>query len=301
MTSEATRMTPCADDPTEGDGASGGGQSAEVNPSRAMEAQPLAADAQEPLPEVLVFGGTAEGRMATEWLGRAGKSRVYASTVTEYGRELVDGIPHVELLTGAMTPDQMTRLMDAHSFACVVDATHPYATSVSEHVAQCASDHGLEVLRVLREGEPLGPWTVVADAQEAARLVAGMEGRVLLTTGSKDLPTYVAAMPDFRDRLFARVLPLQSSIEQTGELGFPASNVVAMQGPFSKDFNIALMRELDIDVMVTKASGKTGGFWEKVEAAQELGVRVVVIHRPVEEQGLSMDELRCELAARGLL
>ena len=53
MTSEATRMTPYADDSIEGDGASGSGQSAEVNPPCATEAQPLAADAKEPLPEVL--------------------------------------------------------------------------------------------------------------------------------------------------------------------------------------------------------------------------------------------------------
>ena len=59
--------------------------------------------------------------------------------------------------------------------------------------------------------------------------------------------------------------------------------------------NEALIEEFGIDVVVTKASGTAGGFWEKVEAARACGIELVVIHRPLEEDGLTVDELKREL------
>ena len=97
---------------------------------------------------------------------------------------------------------------------------------------------------------------------------------------------------DYADRLFARILPVASSIAATGDLGIPTSHVIAMQGPFSKELNCALIHEFDIRVMVTKASGTAGGFWEKVEAAQACGIELVVIDRPLEEAGCSVAEAR---------
>lgn len=243
-------------------------------------------------PAVLVFGGTSEGRVIAEWLGRRDTCHVLYSALTEYGGSLVECVPNLQTLTGAMLPPQMEALMRDRSPVCVIDATHPYAASVSGSIVRSAQAAGVPVLRVLREGEPEGTWTGVDDVRAAATLAARMEGRVLLTTGSKDLPVYVGAMEDFADRLFARILPVASSLETAARLGIPTSHIVAMQGPFSKELNVALLRELNIDMMVTKASGAAGGFWEKVDAARECGVRLVVIRRPVDEDGMSEEELK---------
>ncbi len=248
------------------------------------------------LPEVLVFGGTTEGREIAQWLGRRGTCRVFVSSLTEYGGSLVENEPNVVSLTGQMLSAQMEELMRQHAFACVIDATHPYAAGVSATIETCAQECNIVRYRILREGEPEGPWVGVSSAQEAARYVAAESGRVLLTTGSKELPVYVEAMEDFQDRLYARILPVASSLEQANRLEIPTSHIVAMQGPFSKELNIALIHQLGIDIMVTKASGSAGGFWEKVEAAEECGVQLVVIHRPLDEQGHSIEELQRELA-----
>lgn len=247
------------------------------------------------MPSVLVFGGTTEGRELAEWLGARGSCAVVVSSLTEYGGSLVEDLPNVESLTGRMLPNDMEGLMRARQFACVIDATHPYAAGVSESISGACAATGTPLLRVLREGEPEGPWTGVDSAAEAAAYVAGRPGNVLLTTGSNDLPTYVAATPDFAERLYARVLPVAKSIALADELGIPTSHVIAMQGPFSKELNVALIREFDIETVVTKASGKAGGFWEKVEAARECNAELVVIHRPLDEEGLSMEEAKREL------
>lgn len=77
-------------------------------------------------------------------------------------------------------------------------------------------------------------------------------------------------------------------------LGIPPRHVIAMQGPFSFELNCALIRDLDIACMVTKASGAAGGFDEKVDAARACGIRLVVLHRPVQEEGVSW-ETACEI------
>jgi precorrin-6x reductase len=147
-------------------------------------------------------------------------------------------------------------------------------------------------VRVIREallgGD--GSWTSVADASEAARLLAGTEGNILLTTGSKDLAAFTELIPGFAERLYVRVLPVVSSLERTHELGIPTSHVIAMQGPFSEQMNRVLIDELDIAHLVTKESGTAGGFDEKVRAAQACGIDLVVIERPEDEPGLLLSE-----------
>lgn len=249
--------------------------------------------------EFLIFGGTSEGRELVEWLSARGAAHVVASSATDYGAELVSGLPRVMALTGPLSDGEKDVLVASHDFACVIDATHPYATHVSESVAALASRHGLPLMRVVRDdGNVDGAFTLVKDIDEATREVAGRAGNILLTTGAKDLAAFTAAVPDFADRLFARVLPVADSVAHARELGLPASHVIAMQGPFSVEFNVALMRELAIDVMVTKASGTAGGFAEKVTAAERCGVEVVVIGRPRDEEGLSLQGVKDELEAR---
>ena len=126
------------------------------------------------------------------------------------------------------------------------------------------------------------------DAEDAARIAAQMGGRVLLTTGSKDLGIYGELLNP--EQLYPRVLPLISSIESCEAAGIPHRNIIAVQGPFSEELNKAVIREYEIDVMITKDSGAAGGFPEKISAAKDCQIPVIVITRP-EEEGLSFEEI----------
>lgn len=248
--------------------------------------------------KVLLFGGTTEGRELASWLAARDGVDVVAYTATEYGGSLIEGGPHLESRVDRLDAVDMLALMQREGFDCVVDATHPYADLVTENIATAARQAGLDVLRVVRDEEPAGPWTGAADATDAARLLAQRAGNILLTTGSKDLGTYITAVPDFEKRLFVRVLPVEPSIAHARELGIPVSHIIAMQGPFSAELNSALIRELAIEVLVTKASGSAGGFWEKVEAARACGCELVVVHRPLEESGYTPEQAKEALAER---
>lgn len=266
-------------------------------PSAEKDAR-AAAPAPAPLPRVLVFGGTTEGRELVGWLSARGRADVTYCSATPYGGSLVCEGPRVTTVGRPLPEPEIEALLAKGGFACVVDATHPFATSISASVRQAAGARGVPLVRVVREDVPEGPWRLAADADEAARVVDTLPGRVLLTTGSKELASFAARVRDFRERAYVRVLPVAASLERASALGLAASHVVAMQGPFSEDLNRALIRELGIGVVVTKASGASGGFWEKVRAARAEGCELVVIDRPVREEGAGLAEAERRLAER---
>ena len=69
-------------------------------------------------------------------------------------------------------------------------------------------------------------------------------------------------------------------MEKCEQLGFPQENIIAMQGPFTKQLDVALMKHFGVTLLVTKESGRVGFVDEKIAAAQELGIETVVIRRP---------------------
>lgn len=236
---------------------------------------------------ILIFGGTSEGAELARRLPRPGLN-VTLSVATDYGARLLEGTG-VQVLQGRLNEEQMCTLMA--NYDLVVDATHPYAVEVSRNVRAAAERAGVLLRRLLRpdEGEQ-GDWTQVPDAAAAAERLKALPGNVLLTTGSKDLAAYTA-LPDYRDRVWVRILPSQESLAHALALGYPPRHIIAMHGPFSEELNLALLRQYDIRVLVTKRSGRAGGFDEKIRAARRSGTAVLAIQRPAAEQGSTLEEL----------
>ena len=238
--------------------------------------------------KILLFAGTTEGRALCEGLAARGHF-VTACVATEYGAESLKAVPgRVELRAGRLEEAEMERLMAA-GYALCVDATHPYAAVVTANIRAAAAKTGLRLLRVVREETELEGCLTVASAGEAAEKLASLEGPVLLTTGAKELDAYVA-VPDFAERLYPRVLPSVESVGRAAALGYAEKRIIAMQGPFSRELNEAIIRQFGIRVVVTKESGRAGGFAEKYEAARACGCTLVVIRRPEKETGVSAEE-----------
>lgn len=252
--------------------------------------------------ELLLFGGTTEGRLLAQELAQREGCELWVCSATEYGAELLPASPRVHALAGRLDKDGMLALLGQRPFSCVVDATHPFAVEVTANIAAAAQEAGLPYLRLAREDDA-GSWggaavAVARSAQEAASMLREMPGTVLLTTGSKDLHVYTAALPDYRERLYVRILPLEESLAITRDLGIPPKHVIAMHGPFSQQLNEALIAQTGAQVLVTKASGATGGFPEKLAAAQAAGIQVLVVQRPPEEGSMNAAELLQELEQR---
>ena len=126
--------------------------------------------------------------------------------------------------------------------------------------------------------------------EEAVTFLEHKSGNILATTGSKEAAKYTA-LTNFEQRVFLRVLSLPNVVKQCQELGFQGKNLICMQGPFSEELNIAMLHKFNSQYMVTKDSGKVGGFDDKVEAAKSAGAKLIVIGRAEDEQGAGYDEI----------
>lgn len=248
--------------------------------------------------KILVFAGATEGRELMERLAGFRGVEAVVSVATEYGRETLRGLPErFRVASGRLRAADMAEMAIREGARLVVDATHPYAVQASANIAEAARSASLPLLRLARAASRSGNCRRAASVREAAALLADAEGNVLLTTGSKELAAFAAA-PGFAERFFVRVLPAAESIRECERLGIPGSRVIAMQGPFSRELNAALMRQFHIRVLVTKDGGAAGGFSEKIEAAEETGVEVIVIGRPPDAGGMDLDGVVGEILGR---
>ena len=245
--------------------------------------------------EVLLFGGTGEGRELAEWL----RDRAIPATVcvaTAYGSTLLPA--GVEARTGRLDRAGMEELMDRRPYTWVVDATHPYAVEATKNIKEAAAAKSLPYLRLLRASDGEDGCHKAGDMAGAAQMLAQMPGNVLLTTGSKELAPF--AVPGLTERCFPRVLPMPDSLARCLELGFPPAHIICMQGPFSVQLNEAVIRQFDIKTLVTKDTGGYGGFQAKAEAAHKTGCALLVVERPVQETGLTQAEIQAILEGGSL-
>ncbi len=237
--------------------------------------------------EFCVFAGTTEGRELTEALLDAGAS-VTACVATEYGQTLLRSHPRLTVSARRLTEEEMEDLLRGGNFACVIDATHPYASVVTENIAAACARTGREYLRLLRRSQEAGADTVyVPNIAAAVAYLSEKDGNVLLTTGSKELSLYTG-MRDFTARAYARVLPMDASLATCRAAGLEPSHIIAMQGPFSREMNAATLRAVNAKFLVTKDTGRSGGFLEKLEAVREAGAMALVVGRPPQRAGMDL-------------
>ena len=233
--------------------------------------------------EILLFAGTTEGRELAERLSEAGV-RCTVSVATEYGAQILGPGkgrtgPAGKAHTGADgIPDPRRGIY----LCCRCD--HPFATEVSAQIRKACEADEIPYLRLSRDTEgdmPAGGFGIyeAATMQEAARILRGIPGNLFLTTGSKDLPLLAQEIGE-PERLYVRVLPSVESLRICMECGIPAGHLIAMQGPFTQELNVDILIQTGARAVLTKESGKVGGFDAKVAAAKEVGIPVVVVRNP---------------------
>lgn len=245
------------------------------------------------LNRVLIFAGTTEGRTLSEYLSE-NRIEHTVCVATEYGEEVLSASPYMTIHQGRMGVSEMEKLMQTGSFAAVVDATHPYAVEVTANIREASQEAKLPYLRLKRwlDAETEGSVFYFHSNEECVEALEKTEGNILLTTGSKELAIY-CSRPLVKDRLYVRILPGMESISICTELGIKGKQMIAMQGPFSTEMNEAILHQYEIACMVTKKSGRQGGYPEKLEAARRAGIPVYVIEPADTERGYSMEEV-CE-------
>ena len=257
--------------------------------------------------KIVIFAGTTEGRRLSEVLLEAG-IRHTVCVATEYGEIVMREHALVKLHCGRMDREEIQDFLKSEACEIVVDATHPYARIVTENirgaVASLQGEKEIRYLRLQREitGESeasSGEIRYFENNESCAEALETVEGNILLTTGSKELAVYCAS-GQLKDRLYVRILPGRESLELCMEQGIKGRQILALQGPFSTEMNLAILKQYDIRHLVTKNSGRLGGYQEKLEAARMLGIPVYVITpgksgEDIAEEKFSFEEICVEL------
>lgn len=232
---------------------------------------------------IFIAAGTKDGRELTERLVATGE-RVMASVVSTYGEQLLASCKgRLSINDRPLDEEGLSQCIQDQGIRVLVDASHPYAINVSKNAMKACHREGIPYIRYERDITKITYKNihVVHSYEEAAALSACLGKNIFLTTGSRNLQKFVQAEALAGCQLIARVLPTSEVLGLCEDLALSPRQIIAMQGPFSKELNRAMFVQCRADVIVTKNSGSIGGTDTKLEAAEELGLPVVLIDRPV--------------------
>ena len=218
---------------------------------------------------ILVFGGTTEGRKATEVLEEAGTTYFYSTKTGEQELTLHNG----QRMDGAMDGEAMRAFCQEHEIRLIVDAAHPFASQLHKTIAEVAESMQIPVVRYERiypERDTSIEW--IDDYSQVPTDIHSL----LATTGVQSISKlrYLEAQGI---KVVYRILNRESSLLLAYEQGATDDQLC-----YFKDSNDI---EIDADAILLKESGISGGFCEKVAAARAKGMRIIVIKRPELIQG----------------
>ena len=227
-----------------------------------------------------LFSGTSDGnKIAQELISRNYRLKVFVAT--QYGRKVAAETLQEEFLeTGRMNESEIFERAELEAPEKVVDATHPFALEISKNLMNFCLTCKIPYIRYERPEEPITGENIyfVNDIKQAAEKAKTLGKHILLTLGSKNIEPFLCE--NFQGRVHIRMLPDPKLIDHLLSKGVPPARIIAIQGPFSVSMNQAMIEEYSIDCLITKSSGKEGGVPQKISAAKELGVSVIVIKRP---------------------
>lgn len=225
--------------------------------------------------KVLLLGGTTEARQLAELLVDAPDTRV----VVSLAGHTTDPVPvPCPVRTGGFGGvDGLAAHLRSAAVDVLVDATHPFSATMPTNAARASALVGIPCLRLVRlpwERQPGDRWIDAANLRDAKRrLVERGARRVLLTTGRLDLASF-ASLPDIHFVVRA--------VEEPDPMPLFDATVIRERGPFDVATEEALLRDHDIDMVVTKNAGGPDG---KLVAARGAGIAVVMVRRPPIDEG----------------
>jgi len=231
-----------------------------------------------------LIGGTGDSvllaeAIAASWAVEGRSWRGIITVTTPLAQQLYRHLPGWRVRVGALSKMQIQALLEQEQITVIVDASHPFAVQISQTVQAIAAVHLLPYLRYERSSLPPAAGLIEVDSLTTLLTSSYLEGRrVLLTVGAKSLPQFRPWQE--RAMLFARVLPSLSAFHWARAGGFSSHRLIALRPPISVELELALWRQWQIDLVVTKASGIEGGEERKRLVAQQLQIPLITLVRP---------------------
>ncbi|MCD7782108.1 MAG: precorrin-6A reductase [Methanosphaera sp.] len=234
----------------------------------------------------IVMSGTSDSTKVIKYLDNK-ENYIIATTVTDYGADIAKNAGADKVISKPLKQEDFVSLIKENNIDTLIDATHPFASVATDTAIKSCNETGINYIRYERASTVL-PETDLIHKVESFEKAAILANEML---GSDDKLMHLAGVMTLGDitekvdpnKIIVRVLPNTFSISKTQKTGIKASNIIAMQGTFSKEFNKSLMKEYNVSIVLTKESGESGGAEEKINAALDLGIPIILVTRPVVE------------------
>ena len=210
--------------------------------------------------------------MAAKVLEESGATYCYSTRSDTQDIQLVHG-QHV---TGAMEVSEMVAFCHEHDIRLIVDAAHPFAVNLHRNVVNLAEQIGVPIIRYDRIYPPHDEKLVWCKDYDDAMCQLKTNGvnRLLALTGVNTISRLQAYWQ--HHECWFRILKRDESQTLAQKAGFPSDHLVY----YEKDDTASLMDQLHPQAIITKESGMSGGFDEKIQAARQAGIKVFVVERP---------------------
>ena len=246
--------------------------------------------------DIILFGGTAEGRRLADFLAYEHIDSIIC-VVSEHGRSLLPICENISIRCGKLPKEEMFDLFIKERPKLVIDATHPYASHISGTITDVCKELSIKQLSVHRAAVLPRSITSADDVtsfdtiDEMIDYINGQDVNctIFSSLGAKACSS-LTKIKGYKERVYIRILPVEDSLKEALSAGFSPKHIICMHGPFSKNINRAMFEEINASTLLTKESGLAGGFIEKIEAARELGMNILLLNRPLSTEGLSIDE-----------
>lgn len=225
--------------------------------------------------------GTSEGRRILSLINKY-TNDIAVSTATTYGGEILKEFDIKVLNTKPLNKEEMLNWLNSNKINVLVDASHPYAQEVTKTALECANNIDIKYIRYERQGaleNIIGEDILrVRNYDEAIDIIKNLDGNILNTTGGNNVSKFVDL--DFKYRVIHRILPLPKVLTKIVEAGVNIKDVIALQGPISYELEKAFLIQYNVKAILTKDSGIEGGVLEKLKAASECKIKLIVIEKP---------------------
>lgn len=230
---------------------------------------------------IWVIGGTQESALLAQAIDQQNIAQTITVT-TESARSLYPSIHPLNVWVVVLTPKTLPHFLASQDIGAILDASHPFATGISQLAIATAVEHNLPYIRYERPRSSIPhdpPHSIRLDCISTLFDDEHLRGqRVLLTLGYR-LLHHFRHWHD-RSHLFARILPSSTALNAAHDAGFTSKQLIALRPPLSHDLEAALYQHWNISTVVTKASGAAGGEDIKQQVTERLGIKLITLDRP---------------------
>ena len=226
---------------------------------------------------IWVIGGTKDSRDFLEKFIKYDND-IVVSTATEYGAKLIENLP-IKISSEKMDKEAMLKFVDDNKITKVIDISHPYAFEVSKNAMKVAEEKNIKYFRFEREEVNILPkkYKKFEDIESLIKYIENLKGNILVTLGSNNVPLFRSLKN--LSNIYFRILPRWDMVKKCEDNNILPKNIIAMQGPFTENMNIAMMEQFNIKYLITKKTGDTGGEREKVSACDKLDVEIIYLEK----------------------